>query len=208
MLEVIKVSLKDILPLILILLLFKQTRITGVLFTLFLLYFHRTPKNIKKTIAFNRDVQFANTFTSPAYGKVVSIDALQKRIQIFLNVYNIHFQFAPCDCTVKKRIAKKGSYYPAFTNLSNKNSYVITTYSTKFGDIQIKQVSGTLAHKIVSFGKIGKTFQRGEKIGFIRFGSRVDISFPPENSSIVFLVQKGMKVKGPSTVIAHTYHCQ
>lgn len=196
MLEVLKVSTTDILPIILILLFFKLTRTTGILFILFLLFFHRSP-SIKKSIAFNDREEFDNIFTSPAYGKIVMVKS--NYIQIFLNIYDIHFQFAPCECVVKERVVKKGGYFPAFTNKSDTNSRVVTTYSTRFGDIQIKQTSGTFAHKIISFGKIGTRFQRGEKIGFIRFGSRVDFCLPL-NSTI--LVQKGSKVRGPFTSVA------
>jgi phosphatidylserine decarboxylase len=201
MLEVLKVSLNDIVPFTILLLLFKPTRLAGVVFVLFLLYFHRTPMNMKKSIAFNTSPDLQNAFTSPAYGKVIKVDPFKKHIQIFLHVYNIHFQFAPCDMTIKSRIVKKGGYYPAFSSESDTNSRTITTYSTRFGDIKIKQVSGTLAHKIVSFGAVGDSFERGEKIGFIRFGSRVDICFA-EEASIVFLVQEGMKVRGPQTLLA------
>ena len=204
LLEVIKVSWCDLIPFVIFLMIFRKTRPVGFLLLVFLLYFHRTPKNIKNSIAYNTHSDLKNLITSPAFGKILQLDHIKKRIQIFLSVTDIHFQFAPCNCVVKERFITKGKYFPAFTKMSDNNSQVTTTYSTSFGDIKIKQVSGTLAHKIISFGKVGTEFLRGEKIGFIRFGSRVDISLPLDSK---ITVQKGLRVQGPNTIIANISDC-
>jgi phosphatidylserine decarboxylase len=120
-----------------------------------------------------------------------------------MNIYNVHVNRIPLDGTVKDIVHIHGIHLPAFKKESEKNERVITTIETKIGTIKIIQIAGTIARRIVPYIKKGDKLKKGEKIGIIRFGSRVDI-FLPTNKIKKINIKVGDIVKAGETTIAET----
>ena len=120
-----------------------------------------------------------------ADGKIREITKLKDKdigdcvlISTFMNVYNVHVNRMPLDGTVKDVKHINGLHLPAFKKESEKNERVIILVDTKIGKIKIVQIAGTLARRIVPYIKKGDKLKKGDKIGIIRLGSRVDIYLP------------------------------
>jgi phosphatidylserine decarboxylase len=125
-----------------------------------------------------------NHIVSPCEGKVLKItqDSKNIHIAIFLNVHNVHVQYFPIKGTIKSIVHKDGEFHPAYMFEKSKyNERVETTLQTLIGDVRIIQIAGLIARRIVSFGSEGQQVQRGDPLGLIKFGSRVDISVPRYN---------------------------
>ncbi|MFQ6119233.1 MAG: phosphatidylserine decarboxylase [Methanosarcinales archaeon] len=159
-------------------------------------------------ITFFRDpsrkiVECSDCALSPADGKVIDIkestDHKYITVCIFMNIYNVHVNRAPLSGVVKNIEYKRGSYLPAFIKKSEKNERNIITISTKYGDIVVTQIAGTVTRRIVSYVYEGKQIEKGERIGMIKFGSRVDITLPKD---FKLSVKKGDSVRAGKTVIA------
>jgi len=147
--------------------------ISSVLFviTIFFLIFFRDPER-----------KIGEGFVSVADGKIRDIKQLKDEdisectlISTFMNIHNVHVNRMPIDGTVKEIKHIPGSHIPAFKKESDKNERVIILIETKIGLIKIVQIAGTLARRIVPYIKVGDKLKKGEKIGIIRFGSRVDV---------------------------------
>jgi phosphatidylserine decarboxylase len=175
--------------------------IASLLLLLFILRFFRDPK---------RAVPQEGFIYAPADGKVVVIEKTteseyfkDERIQvsIFMSVWNVHINWYP--------VAGKQSYYqyhpgkyllarhPKSSTENERNTLVTKTA----GGIEIltRQIAGIVARRIISYATTGKSVKLGDEMGFIRFGSRVDI-FLPVGTEI--LVQAGQKVRGLLTPLA------
>ena len=120
-----------------------------------------------------------------ADGKIREISKLKDKdlgdcilISTFMNVYNVHVNRMPLDGTVKSVEHKSGLHLPAFKKESEKNERVIILVDTKIGKIKIVQIAGTLARRIVLYIEKGDKLKKGDKIGIIRLGSRVDVYLP------------------------------
>jgi len=120
-----------------------------------------------------------------ADGKIREISKLKDKdlgdcilISTFMNVYNVHVNRMPLDGTVKSVEHKSGLHLPAFKKESEKNERVIILVDTKIGKIKIVQIAGTLARRIVPYIEKGDKLKKGDKIGIIRLGSRVDVYLP------------------------------
>jgi len=165
-----------------------------LLFTsLFLLFFYRDPyREIQKGIV------------SPADGLVQK--AIKKngmvKISIFMNLQNVHVNRSPIDGKVISQKHKPGGYTPAFSKDSNKNERLITKLDTKLGTVKIIQIAGFLVRRIVSYVEQGSKLIKGERIGLIHFGSRVDLSF--EESGIELKVKEGDRILAGQTVATFT----
>lgn len=123
------------------------------------------------------------------------------KISTFMNVYNVHINRMPIDGTIKNIVHKYGFHLPAFRKESDKNEKVIIIAETKIGIIKIIQIAGTLARRIVPYIKKGNKLKKGEKIGIIRFGSRVDVYLPTKKIKNI-LVKRGDLVKAGERTIA------
>ena len=123
------------------------------------------------------------------------------KISTFMNIYNVHVNRLPLDGTVKDIVHKSGIHLPAFKKESEKNERVITTIDTCIGTIKVIQIAGTLARRIVPYVKKGDKLKKGEKIGMIRFGSRVDVYLPTKKIKILH-VKVGKMVKAGETTLA------
>jgi len=137
---------------------------------------------------------------SPASGKVIRIQTSGDRtISIFMHLHNVHITTAPLDGMVKKIIPEKGNFKPAFLRSSDFNTKNTIELATKYGDLRVVQIAGYFTRKIKCEVKEGQEIRRGERIGKICFGSRVDVSIP---EGFEILTKKGDKVKCRKTDIA------
>lgn len=170
-------------------------------FTVFALQFFRDPA---------REIpQNPEAVLSPVDGRIVvverardpyrDVDAL--KISIFMNVFNVHSQKSPADCTVTKVVYNKGKFVNADLDKASteneRNAVLATTASGR--EITFVQVAGLVARRILCYTQAGAKLSRGERYGFIRFGSRVDMYLPVDAQAQVAI---GDKVTGVSTVLA------
>ncbi len=138
---------------------------------------------------------------SPASGKVINLS--ENSVSIFMHIYNRHVNIAPIDGVVSSITYKKGAFFPAFVKRSDRNERNIIRVKTAHGMIEITQIAGFLARRIRCVVKEGDIIKRGQVIGKIFFGSRVDVSVPADKFSIV--VQKGERVRYGKTIIAKAF---
>ena len=144
---------------------------------------------------------------SPADGRVVVVTDEEnegrpgKRVSIFLAIWNVHVNRAPADGTITKMDYRPGKFLAAMRERASfENEQNVFTLSTDAGEMVFKQIAGLIARRVVSWKKVGERVARGERIGLVRFGSRVDV-WVPRNAEIV--VRVGESVKGGSSVVAH-----
>jgi phosphatidylserine decarboxylase len=118
---------------------------------------------------------------SPADGVVQSIDPWpdgRTRVAIFMSPLDVHVNRAPADGTVTSVEHVAGGFAPAFNKDSDKNERVVWHLDTALGDIELVQIAGAVARRIVPYLAAGAKVARGERIGLIRLGSRVDLYLP------------------------------
>lgn len=176
--------------------------ITGILLLCFMFFFFRNPS---RKIITDESVAFA-----PADGKIVAIEDVYeseylnmkcRKVSIFMSIYNVHVNRYPVSGKICYSKYHPGRYfiasYPKSSELNEHHSTVIEKADGAL--IMVKQIAGALARRIICYAKVGNHAEQGEDIGFIRFGSRVDL-FLPLNAEI--LVKMNEKVKGNRTVIA------
>ena len=175
------------------------------LLLLFCLNFFRDPKR--------KIPQEKGIIVSPADGKIVQIKPVEdpeigksNLISIFLNVFNVHMNRTPIGGSVSNVQYKKGKFLAAFNHsASDENEQSdISIHSTE-GIIKVKQIAGLLARRIRCYVKKGNQINTGDKLGFIMFGSRVDIILPEH---IDLRVKLGQKVKGGESIIAKSNETQ
>ncbi|UGY94357.1 phosphatidylserine decarboxylase [Streptomyces gobiensis] len=118
---------------------------------------------------------------SPADGVVQSIMPWKDgrtRVAIFMSPLNVHVNRAPLAGTVSSVEHIPGGFVPAFNKESENNERVVWHFDTELGDIEMVQIAGAVARRIVPYVPQGAKVEQGERIGLIRFGSRVDIYLP------------------------------
>ena len=143
---------------------------------------------------------------SPGDGRVVVVTDEEnagrpgKRVSIFLAVWNVHVNRSPAAGTIANLEYRPGNFLAAMRELASlENEQNVFTLSTDAGEIVFKQIAGLIARRVVSWKKIGDKVARGERIGLVRFGSRVDL-WVPKDAEI--LVKVGDNVKGGSSALA------
>ncbi len=143
---------------------------------------------------------------SPADGRVVVVTEEEfagkpgKRISIFLAVWNVHVNRAPVAGTIAKVEYRPGKFYGAMrARASFENEQNIIHLKTETGQMVFKQIAGWIARRVICWKKPGDKVGRGERIGLVRFGSRVDMWLPSEAEIVV---QPGQTVRGGSSVVA------
>lgn len=168
----------------------------------FIMSFFRFPK---------REMVFGeNKIISPADGKVVVIEETHEgeyfndkciQVSIFMSAFNVHINWAPISGLVKYYKYHPGKFLiarkPKSSTENERTSLVLETDGKT--EILIRQIAGFVARRIVAYSKVGTTKLQGDQIGFIKFGSRVDL-FLPLGTKIN--VKLGDKVKGTQSVIA------
>ncbi|MDD1744344.1 MAG: phosphatidylserine decarboxylase [Candidatus Methanoperedens sp.] len=163
--------------------------IIALLLTLFFLVFFRDPE--RKPAGDEDDA------VSPADGRVISKN--ERTIGIFMNIHNVHVNRAPLSGTVIEIDYKPGGYIPASNKDSDVNERNHVKIKTDNGNIELIQIAGVLIRRIVSYISEGSQVKRGERIGMIRFGSRVDVIIP---EVYTYTVNVGDKVKAGESIIA------
>ena len=122
------------------------------------------------------------------------------KISTFMNIYNVHVNRMPIDGVIKDITHHDGAHIPAFKKESEKNEKVILLLKTNIGNIKIIQIAGTLARRIVPYVKKGDIVKKGEKIGLIRLGSRVDIYLPTKKIKSITVKVKDRIQAGEDTI--------
>jgi phosphatidylserine decarboxylase len=150
--------------------------------------------------------QTAGAIVSPGDGKVTDIVAVEvngerkTRISIFLNVFNVHVNRSPIAGVIRHVEYRKGKFGNAMGTVSAEaNEQNIVTVGGEGQTVIFKQIAGLLARRIVFTKKVGDTLARGERVGLIKFGSRVDVIFTSESEVSVKI---GDHVAGGSTILA------
>lgn len=143
---------------------------------------------------------------SPADGKVTDVSQLQAngravtRISIFLNVFNVHVNRSPIAGAIKQVQYQRGKFGNAMGAISSDaNEQNIVTVEGEGQTVVFKQIAGLLARRIVFNKAVGETVTRGERVGLIKFGSRVDVLLDP---GVEVLVKVGDSVAGGSSILA------
>lgn len=165
---------------------------------LFVLYFFRDPDR-----AVPADV---GAVVSPADGHVVEVveepfdGQAGRRISIFLSVWDVHVNRAPVAGIIRSVDYKPGKFYAALrARASLENEQNIIRVSTPRGDMVFKQIAGWIARRVLCWKSAGQPVALGERIGMIRFGSRVDVWLP---LTAEIIVKRGDRVTGGDTLVA------
>ena len=102
------------------------------------------------------------------------------RLSIFMNVFNVHVNRYPVDGVVKHIHYNKGKFFNASAEKSSlENEQMSVGIETGSHRVLVRQIAGLIARRIVTYSKLGETVRQGDRMGIIRFGSRVDVFLPP-----------------------------
>jgi phosphatidylserine decarboxylase len=159
----------------------------------FVAFFFRNPK---------REIPSdPRVIVSPADGRVVKVERVGKvtKLSIFLSIFDVHVNRSPIAGRIETIDYKRGKFRPAFNHaasVENERNLVMVAQ----GDLKLvfTQIAGIIARRIVCWKKVGDAVAKGEIIGLIRFGSRVDVLFPAGTEATV---EPGMRVRGGSSAI-------
>ena len=176
----------------------------GLVLTIWCYYFFRDPERVS--------IDDENYLVSPADGLVLKVEDSDgpkelnlenkkfKKISIFMNVFDCHVNRTPCSGKVTEILYKPGKFFNASLDKASedneRNYYKISNSSGE--DVIVVQIAGLIARRIVSETSENKELKQGEKIGMIRFGSRVDIFFENYNP----LVKVNQKTIAGETLLA------
>jgi phosphatidylserine decarboxylase len=164
----------------------------------FILYFFRDP---------NREIPAdPSAVVSPADGRVLAVademldGRAGRRISIFLAIWNVHVNRSPLAGRISRIDYRPGRFHMAMkSEASVENEQNVIYLQTARGEIVCKQIAGMIARRVVLWKKSGEEVGRGERIGIVRFGSRMDV-WLPRDAEIV--VKPGDHVAGGSSILA------
>ena len=148
-----------------------------------------------------------NLVVSPADGKVVKVVPLPdidgkpggSCVSVFLNIFDVHVNRAPIHGTLESLEYKRGHFKVAYDEEASRvNEQNIIVMQGQGIQLTIKQVAGLIARRVICWKKPGQNLERGELLGLIRFGSRVDILLPEK---VKVLVKVGDRVRGGSSIL-------
>ncbi|MGH9738099.1 MAG: phosphatidylserine decarboxylase [Candidatus Acidiferrales bacterium] len=172
--------------------------LVSFLLALFVFYFFRDPE---RSIPSDPSV-----VVSPADGHVVEIvdelleSRMGHRVSIFLAVWDVHLQRAPVAGSIARVDYRPGKFLGAFrSKASQLNEQNVIYMDTAHGRVVFKQIAGAVARRVLFWKQEGNKVALGERVGMIRFGSRVDIWLPME---ALITVTLGQMVKGGESVLA------
>jgi len=176
-----------------------------ILLVLITLFFRNPTRKIKPDV----DLAFA-----PADGKIIAIEEVDEseflnrkciKVSVFMSIYNIHVNRYPVSGKITYTKYHPGKYLVArHPKSSELNEHQSTAIQKPDGtEIMIKQIAGTVARRLICYAKVGNEARQGNDIGFIRFGSRVDL-FLPLHTEIC--VKMNEHVKGNKTIMARFQH--
>jgi phosphatidylserine decarboxylase len=170
-----------------------------LLLVVFFLWFFRDPNRVIPGEA--------GALVSPADGKITDVSPLilngaqRLRISIFLNVFDVHVNRSPVSGVIRSVQYHKGKFVNAMNAASAElNEQNVVTVEGEGQVVVFKQIAGLLARRIVFDKKVGDRVERGERVGLIKFGSRVDVLL---DASAALEVKVGDRVKGGSSVLAY-----
>jgi phosphatidylserine decarboxylase len=173
--------------------------IPPLLLGLFFLWFFRDPER--------KVPDTPGAVVSPADGKVTDVSVVatggerRTRISIFLSVFDVHVNRSPNTGVVRAVLYQRGRFLNAMNAVSaEQNEQNIVTLDGSGQIVIFKQIAGLLARRIVFYPKVVDVLQRGQRVGLIKFGSRVDVLF---DADARLQVKVGDKVRGGSSVIAY-----
>jgi phosphatidylserine decarboxylase len=169
------------------------------LLALFFLWFFRDPERAIP--------DSAGAIVSPADGKVTDVSSIpvngvaHTRISIFLNVFDVHVNRSPVAGVIREVHYQKGKFLNAMNPASaDHNEQNAVTVEGDGQTVVFKQIAGLLARRIVFNKKVGDRVGRGERVGLIKFGSRVDVLL---DASARMEIEVGDRVKGGASVLAY-----
>ena len=164
----------------------------------FVVYFFRDPERAAPASA--------TAVVSPADGKVLSItdESLDgvpgRRIAIFLSIFDVHVNRAPVAGRVISVEYRPGKFYAAMQDRASvENEQNVIRLETERGPVVVKQIAGFVARRVLVWKPVGSVLERGERLGMIRFGSRVEIWLP---SQAKVTVRPGQRVRSVASTIA------
>jgi phosphatidylserine decarboxylase len=165
-----------------------------LLLALFCLNFFRDPE---------RTVPPGRHAVSPADGKVVAVadQGPHRRVSIFLNVFDVHVNRTPIGGVVEKSVYKKGLFLVASKEeaTAQNEQNIVTVRGDDGVRLTFSQIAGLIARRVVFDKKEGDRLAMGERIGLMKFGSRMDVFFGPEWE---VLVKPGQRVRAAESIIA------
>lgn len=159
----------------------------------FVAYFFRNPN---RSIPDDPDV-----IVSPADGKVIRLERQgdQWNLSIFLSIFDVHVNRAPIEGTIVRKDYRPGKFRLAFDERASVENEKVTITIEGERKLTFSLIAGLVARRIRVWKNEGDHVKKGDRIGLIRFGSRVDVTFPPECDIVV---TKGDRVYGGSSVLA------
>ncbi len=194
-----KDAYRFLLPLLLLTILaflfnFEYVGILFVILDVFVCYFFRNPP---------RSIPGGERLiVSPADGKVVKIlggNDGEQTVSIFLNIFNVHINRSPIAGKLERLEYKRGKFKAAFDDEASRiNEQNVITIRGDGMRIVIRQIAGLIARRVICWKKPGNSLKRGEILGLIRFGSRVDVVLP---QTVALSIRVGDRVRGGSSVI-------
>ena len=174
----------------------------AAVFSLFSMWFFRNPER--------EPPKEAGIYVSPADGTVLKVEdhvnesrylhQTMKRVSIFMSPFNVHVNRVPRSGTVVDTIYHHGKYFSANNDkasLDNEQNAIIVK-DEQGRTYMFVQIAGFIARRIVCYSRAGKEILVGQRVGLIKFGSRVDIYLPPESE---IAVKKGSHTKAGETII-------
>jgi phosphatidylserine decarboxylase len=172
--------------------------IAPVLLAAFFLWFFRDPRRAvpagEGLIVSPGDGLITETVT------VTTPEGPRQRISIFLSVFDVHVNRSPIGGVLTRVYYQKGQYLNAMNPASaDRNEQNIVTVRGQGCEVTFKQIAGLLARRIVFNFSEGDTVERGQRVGLIKFGSRVDVVLPAD---AVLAVKVGQRVKGGASILA------
>jgi phosphatidylserine decarboxylase len=169
-----------------------------VLLAVFVSYFFRNPARTIPT--------GARLVVAPADGRVIKVAVdgqgkeRRRQVSIFLNIFDVHVNRAPIDGELESLEYRRGRFKVASNDEAPRvNEQNVLTIRGQDATLVMKQIAGLIARRVVCWKQAGQKMKRGEVIGLIRFGSRVDLLLPEDANLIV---RVGDRVRGGSSVIA------
>jgi phosphatidylserine decarboxylase len=144
-----------------------------LIFCLLIVFFRDPDRGIGSGIVAVADgkIREIATFQDPEIGECL-------RVSTFMNIHNVHVNRMPFDGMITKITHHAGGHVPAFQKESDANERVVLLIRTDIGVMKVVQIAGTVARRIVPYLSEGAFVKKGDKIGLIRLGSRVDLYLP------------------------------
>lgn len=164
----------------------------------FVAFFFRDPE---------RDVSVdEKKVVSPADGLIVVLKPVDPNnsqagtlISIFLSIFDVHVNRSPLAGAITSYDYRPGKFLVATAQRASvENEQTVITVENRYAKVVFKQIAGLIARRIVFWKKVGETIKLGERVGYIKFGSRVDVILPPQ---VEVMVKKGQRTKGGVTIL-------